>query len=190
MKATRKGRTSKAEWFEAALRVLRDEGISGVRIERLARDLKTSKSGFYWHFTDRRDLFMQLLDYWAHEYTEVLTENVELRALDPRARIHRVAEMVLDHELAALDLSFWAWAAHDADVSRRVQHVIGKRLDILREAFAELGFEGDELEMRTRLFVCYHSWERTTFPRLSKRKLRELHATRLALLTDTSTAEV
>jgi hypothetical protein len=40
------------------------------------------------------------------------------------------------------------------------------RFDYLRVIFAELGFKGDELEMRTRLFVCYHAWEDTVFPDL------------------------
>lgn len=184
MSADRKKRTSKAEWFQAALQVLGEEGVAGVRVERLARDLGISKSGFYWHFRDRRDLLMQLLDYWAHEYTLVVTENVELRMLDPRIRLFRIAEIVMEHDLGGFDLSFWAWAADDAEVARRVAKVIRTRLEFVGEAFAELGFEGDELEMRTRLFVCYQPWERTTYPRVSRKRLRELMHLRLALLTD------
>ena len=184
MSADRKKRTSKAEWFQEALQVLGEEGVAGVRVERLARDLGISKSGFYWHFRDRKDLLMQLLDYWAHEYTQVVTENVELRLLDPRTRLFRIAELVMEHDLGGFDLSFWAWAADDAEVGRRVARVIRTRLDFVGEAFAELGFEGDELEMRTRLLVCYQPWERTTFPRVSKKRLRELLPLRLALLTE------
>ena len=181
---TGKKRISKAEWLEAALRILAEEGVEAVRVQRMARDLGISKSGFYWHFRDRRDLLMQLLDYWAHEYTLVVTENVELRMLDPKARLFRIAELVMEHDLGGFDLSFWAWAADDAEVARRVAGVIRTRLDFVGKAFAELGFEGDELEMRTRLFVCYQPWERTTYPRVSKKRLRELMPVRLALLTD------
>lgn len=179
-----KKRTGKADWFQAALQVLGDEGVSGVRVERLARDLGVTKGGFYWHFMDRQDLLMQLLDYWAHEYTAVVTENVELRMLDPKTRLLRIAEIVLEHDLGGFDLSFWAWAADDREVARRVAGVVRARLEYVEEAFAELGFEGDELEMRTRLFVCYEPWQRTTYPRVSKKRLRELLHLRLALLTD------
>ena len=183
METVNRKRTSRADWFEAALRVLRDEGIAGVRIERLARDLDTSRSGFYWHFKDRRDLELQLLEYWAHEYTEVVSQNVELAGLEPRTRLSRIAEMVREHDLASLDLSFWAWAAHDGEVAQGVRKVIQTRLEFVGAAFAELGFEGDELEVRTRLFVCYQSWEATTFPTVSKKRLRELQPGRLACLT-------
>ena len=93
MKQRSTKRTSKAEWFETALRVLGDEGIEGVRVERLARDLGTSRSGFYWHFKDRRDLELQLLEYWAHEYTEVVSENPELMLVEPGKRIAHVADL-------------------------------------------------------------------------------------------------
>ncbi|MBT8477640.1 MAG: TetR/AcrR family transcriptional regulator, partial [Gemmatimonadetes bacterium] len=155
-----------------------------VQIERLARDLGIAKSGFYWHFEDRQDLIRQLLDYWAHEYTEVLSENPELRDLDPKSRLLRVAEMVQDNDLSRYDRSFRAWAARDAMVARHVDDVLRKRLDYVGQAFAELGFEGDELEMRTRLFVCYHSAETDIYSRVAKKRLRELLHLRVALLTN------
>ena len=51
-----KKRVSKAQWLERALEVLETEGLQGVRVERLARDLGIAKAGFYWHFRDRSDL--------------------------------------------------------------------------------------------------------------------------------------
>ena len=53
---------SKAQWLEAALEVLADKGIEAVKIGRLAERLDITRSGFYWHFKDRRDLLDHLLD--------------------------------------------------------------------------------------------------------------------------------
>jgi len=145
-----------------------------VRIERLARDLGTSKSGFYWHFTDRRDLLLQLAEYWSHEYTEILSENVELRMLEPRTRLTRVAELILEHDLSGYDLAFRSWAARDPEIARRVNAVIRKHLKYVQQAFAELGFEGAELEMRARLFVSYQTSERALFSTVSRKKLQAL----------------
>ena len=57
-------RTSKSEWLEKALEVLEAEGVNAVKIDRLAKLLETSRSGFYWHFKDRQDLLSCLL-HWA-----------------------------------------------------------------------------------------------------------------------------
>ena len=180
---TKKRRVSKAAWIETALPLLRDEGAEAVRVEVLARRLGTSKSGFYWHFKNRRDLLMQILDYWAHEYTEIVTGNPEVIRMEPLERLQITMEMVLNLDLAEYDLSMRAWAAQDPEVARRVGRVYRQRRAFIREAFAELGFEGNQLEMRTRLFLCYHSWERVMFWRESKKALRELIPLRLQLLT-------
>ena len=60
-------------------------------------------------------------------------------------------------------------------------------VDVANEAalsfFADMGFAGADLEMRTRLFVTYHSWEWHGFPYHSKKSMRELIPLRLKLLT-------
>ena len=65
-------RISKAEWLEQGLEILEKEGIDAVKIERLAKALSTSRSGFYWHFLDRNNLLQEILNYWQYEYTEVV----------------------------------------------------------------------------------------------------------------------
>lgn len=181
----RKKRASRADWFEVALRVLAGEGVQAVKVDRLARELGIARSGFYWHFRDRQDLRNQLLDYWAHEYTEILSENSELSALDPRARLTRIAELVLEHDLSGYDRSFRAWANVDAEVERRFQQVIALRLDYIGAALAELGFEGQELEMRTRVFVGYETAQPSLFGHISKKQLRALIPQRIAMITGT-----
>ncbi len=187
MAHSRRKRTSKAEWFEAALRVLYEEGIASVRVERLAQDLGTSRSGFYWHFKDRRDLEMQLLEYWAHEYTDVVSENPELRLVEPRKRLARVAELVLEHDLSGYDLAFVAWAEHDPEVAKRVAKVVQRRLDYVKQALAELGIAGDEAEFRRRIFILYLAWEAKIYPDLSAKKRRMLRD-RVVEWTTSSTA--
>ena len=115
--------------------------------------INLGKSGFYWHFRERRDLLSQVLDYWAYEYTEVVTQNQELNRVDPKSRLNLIASMIREHNLPKFDLSIRAWAAHDEMAAEMMAKVYRKRLGFLRETFRELGFKGDELEMRTHLFV-------------------------------------
>ncbi|MBC2710457.1 MAG: TetR/AcrR family transcriptional regulator [Desulfosarcina sp.] len=48
-------------------------------MERLAKQLGISRSGFYWHFKNRQDLLQHLLDYWAREYTGVITDHADMK---------------------------------------------------------------------------------------------------------------
>jgi AcrR family transcriptional regulator len=183
MKAKTRKRVSKNEWLAQALEVLSTEGVQGVRIERLARNLKISKSGFYWHFRDRRELLSQVLDYWAYEFTEVVIQYQELLNVDPESRLDQISSMIRKHNLTKFDLSIRAWAEHDEMAAKMVSQVYQSRLGYLRETFRELGFKGDELEMRTLLFVCYHSWEMSMYGDEPERKLARLQKLRIKLLT-------
>ena len=172
--SSRKQPVSKAEWLARALEVLAAEGVQGVRVERLARDLGIAKAGFYWHFRDRRDLMQSMLDYWTHEFTVVVTGDPRLIEGDPKKRLYETMVMILDHDLAKYDLGIRDWAAHDPDAAKAVQAVYRMRLEFVRRIFSDLGFRGQQLEMRTRLFVCYHSWEQVMYEDLSKEECRKL----------------
>ena len=182
MKDYGKKRVSKQDWLEKGLEVLEREGVSGVRVENMARSLGVAKSGFYWHFKDRDDLLQEMLAYWAHESTEVVTDNPELLRAPAEERLRLTAHMILEHDLGGLDLSLRAWANHDPGVARVVRRVYKMRLEFIGNAFAEMGFTGADLEMRARLFVVYHAWERTAFWKDSKKKLRSLIDRRLSFL--------
>jgi len=173
---------SKDQWLERALAALESKGVEAVKIERLARALGISRSGFYWHFKNRQDLLKHLLDFWVSEYTGVVTNNPDVLKLDPKKRLYTTMKIIRDKHLSKYDLAMTSWAKLDPQVLRVVKKVVKIRLDFLREIFAELGFEGDELEMRTRLFVCYHSGEDTMFPDLSNQKHSRLLKLRYRLL--------
>ena len=58
------------------------------------------------------------------------------------------------------------------------------RLDFVRNIFSDLGFSGDELEMRAQLFLGYLAWEYTGFYQQSKAKQNRLLKFRLRLFTE------
>jgi AcrR family transcriptional regulator len=176
-------RVSKAQWLEMALEVLETDGVTGVRVEVLAKRLGISKSGFYWHFKNRDHLLKEMLDYWSDELTGVITTNAEVLTLDPKSRLARTAEMILEYDLTRYDIPMGQWALHDPVAARALRKVYRTRLDFLRGTFSELGFTGDDLDMRSMLFTCYHTWESPMFKVISRKRRRELIAKRIELLT-------
>lgn len=181
-----KGRrgVSKAEWLEAGLQALSEGGVAALSIEALAKSLGVAKAGFYWHFNNRDDLLQQLLHHWTHEVTEVVTSNPEILSLKPKSRLIHTAEMILDFELTRYEIAIRQWALQDATVASAVRKSNRLRLGFARQAFAELGFKGDDLEMRAMLFVCYHSWESPMFGEISRKRRRDLIGKRIELLTN------
>jgi len=187
VKQRRNGRVRKDEWLATALDELERGGIEAVRVERLAKLLAISKSGFYWHFKDRKDLHQHLLDYWIHEFTEVVTSNPLLIRGKPIERLEKVSALIEENDLGKYDLAVRAWAQYDETAREAVGRVTESRLDFLRNIFREIGFVGEELEMRSTLFVAYHTWESATFARQSSRKRTRMRRRRLQLLTSQPT---
>lgn len=178
-KSATEPRLSCDDWLQQALEVLRDEGIQGVRVERLARDLGVTKGSFYWHFTDRKDLFGHLLEYWSQQYNDVVTKNPQFTEGDPAKGMLAAMTKVREERLDQYELAMRAWAAHDASVSEAVEKVYRQRTKFVRSLFNRLGFRGPDAEIRTRLVLCYLSWEPNMFAEDSEARrlslLKQLH---------------
>jgi len=169
-KPVRRG-ISKAEWLEAGLESLARGSVRSLSIESLAKKLGIAKSGFYWHFKNRDELLRELLNYWIHEITEVVTVNTEFLAMKPRERLLRTAEMIFDYRLTRWEMAF-----------RVVRKANRMRLEYLLLSFHELGFTGEDAEMRAMTLLCYMTWDMHTFAYISRKKRRSMIAARIDLL--------
>ena len=176
-------RTSKNEWLRIALETLDKEGVEALRIERLAKKLGVSRSSFYWYFKDRNDLRDQLIDLWEYESTSIGISNPRLQELTPKGCLEETMYMILEKDLTRYDSAMIHWAKTDTSIATRVSKIYRLRMKFIEEMFSKLGFKGVDLEMRTRLFVCYHSSERTMFWKESKKSLKALIQKRVELLT-------
>jgi len=174
---------SKAQWLEVALRRLCDHGVADITVEGLARELGIAKSGFYWHFKSREDLLDTLLDYWVHELTGVVSNNMEIAGLEPKARLLKCAEMIHELDLTRYEIGIHQYALRNKKALRALKNANNLRTGFIRKAFSELGFAGDDLEMRTMLFACYHTWEASMLPLASRKRRKQLIGKRLDLLT-------
>ena len=177
---------SKAQWLEAALDRLCEQSVADISISGLAKDLGIAKSGFYWHFKSRGELLDDLLNYWIHEITEVITDNVEINALEPKARLTKCAEMILELDLTRYELGIRQFALVDDRARRAVMKTNKLRQEFIRQAFSDLGLVGEDLDMRTMLFACYHTWEASMFPNISRKKRKAMISKRIDLLTANS----
>ena len=179
----KKKRTSKAEWLEAALSVMESEGVDAIKIDRLAKTLKTSRSGFYWHFQDRAELLNELLAYWRTEYTETVIKNSKQLNMSPDKRLYTVMKMIEEHALDRYEVHMRAWADHDTEAAAVLTDVYRQRFEFFRSIFSEMGFSGCDLEMRARLWLCYAINGKSMFLEDSCDEGEDLIKVRHAILT-------
>ncbi len=177
------GRLSRESWLLRALDVLKREGIAGVRVERLARELGVTKGSFYHHFGDRPELMGEMLRYWAEELTRRAIEIIDDAGGDASNKLLALMRLITDEDMGRFETSIRAWASFDPIAAQEVTQVDHMRFKFINSLFAASGFEGLEGEMRTRTFMYYMIAEPSIFYREAKSKQRQLQKLRHSLLT-------
>ena len=158
--ARKAARVTRDEWLNKGLELFAVSGADGLRVGRLAEALDIAKSGFYCHFKGKDDLLDQILDHWTRTYTEVITVDQELLNLPAKDRLLLAMQKVFELNLAEFDSAVDIWSRSDARVAHKWKQVMNIRLNFFRDAFEELGFHGDDLEMRARVCAVFQMGER------------------------------
>ena len=129
------------DWTRAALAAIADKGTAHVSVERLARELGTTKGSFYWHFKDRTALIDAALQRWEWLYTDRIIEQLSEIA-DPRERLRSLLTSAFDDSPGVLIDANLLAAADDPPVGPVLERVARKRLAYVDRIFAELETEG------------------------------------------------
>lgn len=142
---------TRMDWTIAATVALGEAGVDGVRVEALARQLKTSKGSFYWHFRDRADLLDALLTLWEDEGTlQVIAAAAHLAT--PAERLNAVLEEAVEFDVhgvavSAVEGAIRAWAGQDEAAAVRVRAIDARRVEYLRDELLLAG-HGPEVAQR------------------------------------------
>ena len=79
-------------WIKAALDILAEKGLDGIRVEVLAKRLKVTKGSFYWHFKDRRDLLDAVLETWKEGRIKDIQKQTRAQPGEELPRAYHVIE--------------------------------------------------------------------------------------------------
>jgi AcrR family transcriptional regulator len=178
-----KPRLSRSDWLEVALELLFNDGINAVTVDALASKLGITRGSFYHHFKDRKDLSKEMLDYWKRKWTVEVRDDVDALNLDGVQSLIALGNLIKHRQAAGYDVAVRAWAVHDELAKEVVREADKIRLGFIRSQFEKVGFEGLDLENRSRLFLYYAMTEPAFFIPPDEETVRQLDQTRLEFLT-------
>ena len=174
----RKNLTRK-KWLEYALEILIKEGNTRLRIDHLVGCMGVTKGSFYWHFKDRDEFILRLVEHWAEVSTLVVVEHMSQVEGSAEERLLELMQYIVINDLTRHDVAVRAWALMEPQVAHIVRKTDKLRLNFIRDLFAEMGFRANELEIRIRTCLAYMTLEKGLFDRLTKKQrgalLNELH---------------
>jgi AcrR family transcriptional regulator len=144
-------------WLALALEILAQEGRAKIKIEYLAEKLGVTRGSFYAHFSDRRDFDKSIAVYWAETLTSKSLASFRQSKGSAQERLLVLIQRIKDDDLPKYDIVMRAWALDEPLVAEQVERVDRERYEYIKSLFAEMGFTGNDLEMRTMIFQAYHS---------------------------------
>jgi AcrR family transcriptional regulator len=150
-------RLNRDSWLALALEILAQEGRAKIQIEYLAEKLGVTRGSFYSHFPDRRDFNKSIAVYWAETLTSKSLASFRQSKGSAQERLLVLIQTIKDDDLAKYDNVMRAWALDDPLVAEQVEKVDLDRYEYIKSLFADMGFTGNNLEMRTVIFQTYHS---------------------------------
>lgn len=146
-------RLSVADWLDAAMDVLIEDGAGAIKISRLCQHLGVTKGSFYWHFHDIGSLMSALADH-CREVQEGAKQTLSsLSALPPTERIRTMGELVSDPRRRSVEAAVRAWAETDKTLVDSVIGLDRRVFDISHDAFLELGFDETAAHARATALV-------------------------------------
>lgn len=145
-------------WIAGAIEVLADEGVSGLRVEVLAKRLKVTKGSFYWHFQDRRDLLMAVLGEWKEGRIRDILKQTRAQSGRELEQIYHVIDVYStsrNRRGVVIELAVRDWARRDPEAAAIVAEVDDVRLRCSRDLFLACGLSAEEASSRSMLLYAY-----------------------------------
>jgi len=145
------------EWLEAAKTALVEEGVPGVKVDRIAKAIGVTRGGFYHHFKNQQDLIDRLIKYWAKSNDMLPIMSGVSTPDEALAKFNELIDrLIMEEDFSpAFDLAVREWGRVDKAIQRSVDKVDNERIKKFTQLFLALGCERQEAPIRARVFY-YH----------------------------------
>lgn len=145
-------------WVDEAIDVLAKEGVTGLRVEVLAKRCGVTKGSFYWHFKDRQALLDAVLEQWKTGRIRDIEKTTAVTPGQERDQLHYAIEVYgasRNRKGMSIELAVRDWARHDTQAAAIVEEVDLYRLECTRKLFVAAGMSDAEAKSRSLLlYAC------------------------------------
>jgi len=156
--ATARTQLDPDRWVDVAIDVLAREGVTGLRVEVLAKKCGVTKGSFYWHFKDRQALLDAVLEQWKLGRIRDIEKTTSVTAGKERDQLHYAIEVYgasKNRKGMSIELAIRDWARHDLKAAEVVEAVDLYRLECTRKLFVAAGMSDADAKSRSLLlYAC------------------------------------
>ncbi len=139
----------KEQILHAAMRVLVKKGYDNSRIDDIVDESGMSKGAIYWYYKSKKDVYLDLVNYWVIRYSAVLNHIVEdgRSATDELKDLFQffITQYETDPVVFKALLEFWSLSGRDEDFNNKLQVVYSEFLHLIQKIL-EQGKKNNEFK--------------------------------------------
>jgi len=155
-KTTRIVTRNRKRWLDQAIKNLLEEGPQAVSVNRIARQLRTSRSPFFHAFGSRKEFLRAMFDFYQQETTIKVRESVERFNGSPIERFWYFWFCIIEYQLFRYDYPFRQWSLMDPLIGKLIQKMDQNRMDFTRKLYLDMGYSEEEADHRASF--NYHEY--------------------------------
>ena len=125
----------KEQIMDAALKIIISKGYENSRMDDIVDLSSMSKGAIYWYYKSKKEVYLNLVNYWVIKYSTVINHIVEEddSAADQLKDVFDYFILQYEQDPSAFKalVEFWSLAGRDKDFHRKVDRVYTKFLEFL-----------------------------------------------------------
>ena len=145
----------KNQILDAAMEVITQNGYENSRMDDVVKSSNMSKGAIYWYYKSKKDLYLDLVNYWVMRYSDMVAKIMEK---DQKASIqlkqilnYFIDEYEKDPEPFKALTEFWSMAQKDDDFHKKVQKVYAAFLEVIESIITNGKNSGEFKNVNTRI---------------------------------------
>jgi AcrR family transcriptional regulator len=111
---------TRAKLIDAALQLFGSRGYEHATVDDISQAAGYSKGAYYFHFSTKDDILLELLRLWTEDRSAVLQQHAGDDVSGEAAREALAAFFTYDDSWRGVLLEFWSQATRNAEVSKRL----------------------------------------------------------------------
>ena len=145
----------KQDWIFLGYKLFSEEGISGIIVEKMAKELKVNKSSFYWHFKTKKDFIDEIVAYWISLNTNQIMSMTD-NEKSGKEKFIKLIELSFKKE-PYLDFIFFLkrYAQKNKKIQLIIDEIDTQRIEYTKNILIEMDFSIAESETKSILFYKY-----------------------------------
>ena len=125
----------KDQILRAALAVIIKNGYERSRMDDVVQEAQLSKGAIYWYYKSKKDMYLDLVNFWVIRYSATINHLVEKDRSAPD-QLKDLFNYFIDQYETDPDpfialTEFWSIAQKDVDFGKKLQNVYSQFLEVL-----------------------------------------------------------